>query len=404
MSIKRRLTALAARSALKRQLSSATPELNAATNTDFGVMIPAAYGSLGDEALIQGVLGIIAARGLSAAAIAPDAAEPWTKLGITPVLSDVPFRTGGDLLWKDSVPQTTGLGGLAVIGADSIDGAYGVRGVTRKVSALNVFAKQGRPAHLINFSLRAVQDPLIVPILRSLHPDVTVTARDPLSQARAREVFQRPVGCEPDAALFLEPRETAATVEVREEITSRTSNGERRVAALIVNAHLAQLYSANIGDDSGYFATIAQRLIDAGYLVTIFAHDIRDNPGDAALVAEVAAALPSADVISYVAPTAREAKAVLAAMSLVVTARMHGAVGSLSSHVPTIGLDYVDKFVGQFSWYNQEQLVIPWAEAATGSKLGDLIAQATADRDAIVAELQAVTAKLRTQSGSWIGR
>jgi hypothetical protein len=63
----------------------------------------------------------------------------------------------------------------------------------------------------------------------------------------------------------------------------------------------------------------------------------------------------------------------------------------------------VDKFVGQFSWYRQERLVIPWAEAATGSKLDELIALATGDHDAISAELTAVTPTLRTQSGSWIG-
>src|SRR5699024_4312208 len=100
-------------------------------------------------------------------------------------------------------------------------------------------------------------------------------------------------------------------------------------------------------------------LEEAGYDVVVLAHDIRARQGDPALAREVAERL-SRTARAEVPSSAREAKAILGVVDLHVTSRMHAGVASLSQGVPTIGLDYVDKFRGQFSWYGAGEAVVDW--------------------------------------------
>lgn len=76
----------------------------------------------------------------------------------------------------------------------------------------------------------------------------------------------------------------------------------------------------------------------------------------------------------------------IATTDLLVTGRMHAAVAALSQGVPCIGLDYVDKFAGQFDWWNARVDAVP----------RDLLKRTDILADRVVGRLQETTNEPRS--------
>ncbi|NUL46087.1 polysaccharide pyruvyl transferase family protein [Cellulosimicrobium funkei] len=264
---------------------------------------------------------------------------------------------------------------LVVIGADSMDFAYGVRNASAKLSALNLAANSGAPATLFNFSLRQDISREGRRLLKFLHPDVRVIARDTLSQARAKELLDRDdVSTVPDVGILLEPQETSESEQIQAWANTK------RTAALTVNNHLGVTFSSRNMLD--YFVDLGKVLLGAGYEVLVIAHDTRPSPNDPALAKAVSERLGKATRVGLPS-TAREAKAMISHVDVHLASRMHAAVASLSQGIPTIGLDYVDKFRGQFSWYQAEEFVIPWHASDAEERVNQLLNSISSDRNLI---------------------
>lgn len=363
--IKRRLAAISAR----RALSSRHAHGGFAAEGPAAVFAPTSHGSFGDEALVLGTGFVLEKLGRPWTLMAPGAPEPWRMIGVDTVSATEEGLSQGGVSWEP--PQGQKYGSAVVIGADSIDFSYGVRNASAKLSALNRAASSGRPATLFNFSLRATLDPIARDLLTRLHPDVRICTRDPLTQERARRLFERDdIAAAPDVAIFLEPRQTPASSSIEDWASGR------RVAALTVNNHLGVNFSSR--DMLQYFVGLGRVLIDAGFDVMVLAHDVREEQDDPGLARAVAAELGSGASAATPAD-AREAKAMLTHMSVHVTSRMHAGVASLSQGVPTVGLDYVDKFRGQFSWYGAGDYVVPWTSPDVTERVKEMVDQVGRD-------------------------
>lgn len=320
------------------------------------VVSPAAYGSLGDEALLGGSLAVNEAAGYRTTVWSPGDATRWPEhLGRVDSIDGAVHPLG--FHWRYSeLPRSGRM--LVILGADSIDGLYGVRSITARVRLANDHVAGGGEAHFANFSLRSEIAPGIRRILRHLDSSVTLSARDELSQSRAADLFEREVLIAPDIAQFLKPQKSNATTRTIESLRGAREKG-RPVVTLVPNAHFGALYGNSDRYAQGLI-TVMRELTKAGAFVCVLTHDRRESPGDESLAKAVYSEVRGGRGVTslHLARTAAEAKTVLSEADLVVSGRMHAAVAALSSSVPTIGLDYADKFVGQFKWYDAEHLVV----------------------------------------------
>lgn len=356
-------------------LSSRAP--NTRPSDSVSISIPAPYGSYGDEGMILGAQEAFRRQGIDALALTKDDIQSWLKIGCTKAVCERPWvQPGGLSIRSSGIKNLVPGNALLVLGADSVDGAYGLRSLSLKVSLLNGAVRGGKRAALANFSMRETVPRAAIRVLRTLSNDVSLFARDEVSQVRAESVFGREVGIYPDIAMLM----PATRDESSEKLASWIDESPDPVIGLVVNAHLRSLYSGSLEPEEAFTAA-TQSLIRAGYRVALIAHDVRRQPGDIQLLATIVGNLGNERdrVRSYVPASASGAKAALGLCRIVVTARMHGAVAALSQGVPTVGLEYVGKFVGQFRWYQAEDLVQDWRVAASRSDFLELIEMAASE-------------------------
>lgn len=347
------------------------------------VLSPASHGSLGDEALVLGSTAVNDEHNLETLVLSPGESAAWARAGVSAVSLDASSKFGS-FLWGDDWlngrqrPRT-----LVVLGADSVDGVYGLRSLSQRVGLLNDHAARGGRSFLANFSFRSDPSQESVSLLKCLRSDVALVARDVNSQARAAAALRREVGIAPDVAQHLRPDATPAVLGLGVDI-QRQSQG-RKVIGVVPNAHFGSLY----GDRSGVLQGFTDLVVDLrgrGFACVVIAHDIRTDPGDPALVRDIVAASGEEHVYDFVPETAAEAKAMIATTDLLVTGRMHAAVAALSQGVPCIGLDYVDKFAGQFDWWNARVDAVP----------RDLLKRTDILADRVVGRLQETTNEPRS--------
>lgn len=366
------------------------------------VVSPASHGSLGDEALVLGSTVVNAEHDLETLVLSPGASESWSKAGVTAVSLDSSTKLGS-FLWGDEWlagrprPRT-----LVVLGADSIDGVYGLRSLSQRVGLLNDHAARGGRAFLGNFSFRSDPSAESVALLRSLRNDVNLVARDVNSQERATAVLGRDVGIAPDVAQYLRPSQTTSVERIREKVRG-LSHG-RLAVGVVPNAHFGSLYGDRAGVTQG-FVDLVVELRDRGFACVVIAHDVRADPGDPELVRDIVAAAGEDHVYAFVPETASEAKGMIAAMDLLVTGRMHAAVASLSQGVPCVGLDYVDKFSGQFDWWSARQDAVPRNMLKSPRELVDLLENLSRTTDEAASNSRRQRAmQVRSLTPGWISR
>ncbi|WP_423494741.1 polysaccharide pyruvyl transferase family protein [Microbacterium esteraromaticum] len=215
----------------------------------------------------------------------------------------------------------------------------------------------GGTSHLANFSLMETPPRDAVRILRTLDARVRVSVRDRLSKVRAERLLGRVVEAAPDVAQYLQPSWSDGPLRARELVDLLRARGP--VVALVPNAHYGALFGANERIALA-FRALVPTLIDRGYSVLVLAHDLRSSPDDPSLMNMMVKDQDPSLVRSFLPRTAAQAKAVLGLVDGVITGRMHAAVAAMSQDIPTVGLDYVDKFVGQFEWFGRESAVVPW--------------------------------------------
>lgn len=323
------------------------------------VMMPAGEGSLGDEALIFGIRELAERAGRRAAF--------W-------VLGDAPSLQGRGLdelrdartIVGCAVSRLNSLGrrqveeaDLIVVGADTISGDYEHRFLAARVEALNRAAASGRSAKLVNCSVSREPSPLSVRLLRRLRRDVEVWARDLHAQARLAAVLDRSIGLAPDVGCLVAPRDSGTFA----------ASGNEAFAVFVPNAHFSKYLGLEEGAILGAWSEAIRSL---PLPVVVLPHDVRKFPGDVELARRLAA---GSGARLHLPVDVHDAKDVLARASLCVSARMHACVGALSSGTPTVGLEYLEKFRGQFAWYGALGVTVPEAAVCDAVAIGRAAAQ-----------------------------
>nr|WP_188744294.1 polysaccharide pyruvyl transferase family protein [Agromyces bauzanensis] len=255
---------------------------------------------------------------------------------------------------------------VTVVGADTVGGDYEHRFLAHRVAALNESAASGHRVQLVNFSISAEPTPLALSLLRRLDSGVELHARDVNSQRRAQGFLQREVGVAPDVGALLE--------------CARVEQHAAEYCVLVPNAHLATHFEFSESDLVDSWSDLATWL-GRKMKVFLLPHDLREHPGDLALVNRIAERVNLDSVRPWVVADAREAKGVISRAVLLISARMHACVAALSSAVPTVGISYLGKFEGQFEWFDVPRVVVPFERATDTALIKRLAEQLLNERN-----------------------
>ena len=238
---------------------------------------------------------------------------------------------------------------LFVLGADVLDGQYGAALVHRIVSYCNHAARLGVPVTILGFSFNARPRRSCVRALSHLDASVRLCLRDPISFARFRHRVRVAGELCADIAFLLPPSEQKA--EIEEWISQRRAQ-KPLLIGVNINAHAFGRVIGQIGTDA-LVHRIADQLSAAqqwgklAYL--LLPHDLKAQSGDITLLKALEKALRARgvqDVVYWETTDPAQIKRVTGQLDLVVTGRMHLAIGALGARTPVLAIAYQDKFEG----------------------------------------------------------
>jgi polysaccharide pyruvyl transferase WcaK-like protein len=322
---------------------------------------PTGRGSLGDEAMIDGLSTRLAAIGYTVGVMTPfQVAQGWTHL--PHVSAPVEYPEGGRIKAALGLMRVLPrYERVLVIGADVVDGYYETATVKRMLLITAIAGLVCRDARLVGFSFNSSPSRTSVRLLRMLPPRASVYVRDPHSLERFRAFTQRKAALGADIAFLLSPAQHlgAPAAALDGWMVAHQENGRRVVA---FNAGGA-IYdptgsSGRYGEFIAAYARELTALLRArpDVAVAMIAHDHRPFMREHDLLRDIcaAAAIDVADRLTVLASaevTAREVKRLVARCDFVVSSRMHLCVAALGSGIPAGGIPYQDKFTGLFGHF-----------------------------------------------------
>jgi polysaccharide pyruvyl transferase WcaK-like protein len=289
---------------------------------------------------------------------------------------------------------------LFVMGADILDGKYGAALVQRIVGYCNHSVRLGIPATTLGFSFNRTPRHPTVHALSRLHPRVTVNVRDHASLERFTQMTGIPANLCADVA-FLMPPATEPEPEAEAWIAAMRAAG-RNPVGVNLNAHALAPALEQVGADV-LITRLAEQLSLAGeahqLAFMLIPHDLKPQSGDVAMLQALDKQLQQ-NGFPYVryTPIARpdRIKRVAGQLDLVITGRMHLAIGSLGSGTPILSITYQDKFEGLYQHVDLPlEHTLPPLEClgdALQIKIGHAFEQRHANRERIRARLPRVKA------------
>ncbi len=323
----------------------------AARRDDALVVMSAAAGSLGDQAMLQSVADNLELMGLRYVrqVLMPN----WGEFAVKgPMLPSLRFSVE-EVEAKSArvVAAVRDAGAVLAVGADIIDGYYGLHPVRYQIGMLRIAAEQGRPAILLGHSISEQPHPEAVQMIESLPSSVAIYVRDPISHARFERFIGRKATLVADVAFLVQPDRTSNDGrQAAQWIAARRAAGDL-VLCLNVSGLNAEKQSAGLGVQE-YWSAFVQGFLslhpNTSFL--FLSHDNRSNSSDASMQREVIATLPTGlrqRVHAVDTPeTAAIAKSISGMADMVFAGRMHLAIGALSQAVPTFCIAYVGKYEG----------------------------------------------------------
>lgn len=307
-------------------------------------------GSLGDQALLLGLGGLV--DRISTKIVVSEHFNPGS------IFADSAFvRAWYGLAagWRLGLESATA-NGLYVIGADVMDGYY-TPGVSRqRLLLINAFAKAGITCCITGFSFNEAPSPSVVEEFRRLPSGVRVCLRDAVSLERFERIVGRPAILVADLAFLVTEAVQAPVADCVLPWAARQKAAGRLVLGININpqvvAHLKQGTEEAISDS---VAECCKGLLQENISIVLIPHDFRPGCADLRVMNMVWSRISgvSGDCGMVLAEqfSAQEIKTACRALDLVLSARMHLAIGALSVCTPVCGIQYQGKFEGLFKHF-----------------------------------------------------
>ncbi|MEM9809931.1 MAG: polysaccharide pyruvyl transferase family protein [Pseudomonadota bacterium] len=320
-------------------------------------MPPAGKGSLGDQAILQGLIDGLAS-------IAPHITvqqlmrQDWKPTETAEPSAYEPVVMGRNPERFSHFMHALGTArGFGVLGADVMDGKYGDLISLRLMSVANLAAAAGTPSALMGFSLSGQSSEATCQAFRSLHRNVAVRNRDCVSQERFNTITStKRSELSADLAFLMQPRLRSEPAKDAAAFIENARAGGHTILGFNGN-------SLNVEPDerpayTERLAFLLTTLLDErpNISVVMIPHDLRKHHSDLETAETVFAQMPEQlqKRITILRPPidAWDVKAVAGLCDFVFAGRMHLAIASLGSGVPVACTVYAGKFEGLFHHFH----------------------------------------------------
>lgn len=313
-------------------------------------------GSLGDDAMITAAVQHFSALNPSVSVTLlcdSDKAEGIVRaIGFTPLR--IPPKKGMASAML-ALLQTGEYDALVVLGADIMDGYYGVSFIENILMTVDLAARSGVDTMLLGFSFNNHPAADLKPFYDGCDSRVRFNLRDEVSLERFRRFTATRATLVADSAFTLKP--SNVNTDTLSWITAQREAGRKVVAfnvhpLLIKNASPTQI--ARVIEKSADAITRTSRSHEIAWLLT--PHDYRGELSDGACLHPIYEKLKTDDTViaRYFDGEHRAStlKALAGHLDGVVTGRMHFAIAALGMGVPALCLTYQDKFEGLFRHFD----------------------------------------------------
>lgn len=277
--------------------------------------------------------------------------------------------------------------GIYIVGADVMDGYYSTVTSFRLWMVADLVARSGKRAVIGGCSFNSRATFLTKLFLRGfVSKKLDVCIRDPASLKRFRSVSRNPGAIVADAAFLLEPQATDATAPIATWIEHEKAQG-RVICGF--NIHPMLVPDRNPEQLAKFVRSasiVARRLVKENNVsLLLMPHDFRESgQSDLGLLQRVLAETGLKDRILLTdgLRQSSEIKFTASCCDLVITGRMHLAIGALGSGKPVVVVDYQDKFLGLFDHFGMpHDFIMSPAEAMDPVILYRICSAAIARRD-----------------------
>lgn len=233
---------------------------------------------------------------------------------------------------------------LIVIGADILDGSYGLRPAWARTEAMQLANRLGVPCRVIGFSWSDEPHREIEAAYRRLSNRVELHVRDKYS---ARRLAQAGISTStvPDTVFALRPP------------ISQPSQRCRKAQAIALLNISGLLKGRGIAPEQyvGIVAALRQR----GYRVVLLPHVFRDADDDLSAARELHRLLSGDDIEIVSRPmTPAQVQMLASEAKLVITGRMHLAVLALTVGTPAIVFGSQGKVEGMLALFDLEEFAV----------------------------------------------
>lgn len=323
-------------------------------------------GAKGDEAMIQSVVSQLRAVSpdlhvgiITGSEVASGAAR---QLGFEPIqVWRQPLQAVVDAITAFKAD------GLAVLGADCMDGYYSADTTLCLLALADVASRLGIRSTILGFSFNDQPAPRLSSAFNAVNSRVAINVRDEVSLQRLNKFCTAQAQLVTDSAFMLIPVTDSRVVKEAFE----WAQGQRAQGRQVIgfNAHPMLIKNPTPDQLTNLFETVAAALKSfmdsADVSVALISHDYRGSSGDDACLKPIAEMLQPrfGDRLYYreTKCSASELKGIAGTMDGVVTGRMHLAIASLGMGVPVAALTYQDKFQGLMRHFQlpQDLLLAP---------------------------------------------
>lgn len=324
------------------------------------LLTPFPEGSRGDEALLLGSLGIAKGNAIVLShrpnrrlrGLVTFPFRSWLVPGL--IYSVPPFSFVSTFVF---LLRARRCGVLTVVGADLLDGAYWVGPSVRRWLLPAALSSLGVAVEVVGFSWPSQPHPDCRRAMLESAPSLTLRPRDDISLKRLHSLGITHASAGTDVALGIEPTTHSAGKNFNRWVDEQRGAG-RRILALGPNGH-----TLSSGGDADLLSSLLKTNSHPWALLLVpmderfFAADRRR-----ATALERRARRAGIPVFTLSrGASVRELIASVRQVDAVLTFRMHLAVLAFHAGVPSIGVDYNDKFHGVFRHFDVEEYVIPHA-------------------------------------------